>query len=44
VLPPSLEDLVRACEARDPEPVMSAFEAYMMPWVREFRARLDARS
>ena len=43
VLPPSLEDLARACEARDPEAVLGAFEAYMMPWVHEFRAMLDAR-
>jgi|GEM_PF-4642488 len=42
--PPTLEDLARACEAREPETVLRAFEGYMMPWVSEFRARLDART
>ena len=42
--PPTLEDLALACEARDPDAVMRAFEGYMMPWVSEFRARLDARA
>jgi len=41
--PPTLEDLVRACEARDVEQLQVAFEAYLRPWVREFRAVLEAR-
>jgi len=41
--PPTLEDLVRTCEARDAELVLGAFEAYLMPWVREFRAVLESR-
>ncbi len=41
--PPTLEDLVQACEARDTAPVLDAFEAYLMPWVREFRAVLESR-
>lgn len=41
--PPTLEDLARACEARDANRVLVAFEGYMMPWVEGFRARLEGR-
>lgn len=40
--PPTLEDLLRSLEARDPEAVLKGFDAYMMPWVEAFRSKLES--
>lgn len=42
--PPTLEDIVRAFETGNADYVLGAFDAYLSPWVLEFRKRLDARA